>query len=57
MNNTTYYELPIYEPNDVASLIDGYNKAILAVDSELHKLQNDIDLLKTRVKTLEMKGA
>lgn len=56
MNKTPYYELPIYEPNDTPSLIDGYNKAALTVDSELHALQNEIELLKLRVKTIEDKG-
>ena len=56
MQKTPNYELPLYEPNDTPSLIDGYNKAMLVLDAELHKLKNDNDLLKLRVKTLE-KGA
>lgn len=53
MNQTTYYELPVYEPNDQASLIDGYNKAMLDLDSILKAMQNDISLLELRVKNLE----
>ena len=56
MQKTPYYEFPLYEPNDTPSLIDGYNKAMLALDAEMHKLKNDNDLLKLRIKTLE-KGA
>lgn len=56
MQKTPNYSLPLYEPNDAPSLIDGYNKAMLALDAEMHKLKNDNDLLKLRVKTLE-KGA
>lgn len=53
MNQTTYYELPIYEPNDQASFIDGYNKAMLDLDAILKAMQNDINLLEQRVKNLE----
>ena len=53
MQKTVYYDLPIYEPNDSASLIDGYNKAIIALDAALHAMQNDNDLLAMRVKNLE----
>lgn len=53
MQKTVYYDLPIYEPNDNASLIDGYNKAVLALDTALHALQNNVDLLEMRVKNLE----
>lgn len=55
MNETTYYKLPVYEPNDAASLIDGYNKAVIELDSVIHALQNDNDLLALRIKTLEKK--
>ena len=53
MQKTVYYDLPIYEPNDSASLIDGYNKAVLALDAALHALQNNVDLLEMRLKNLE----
>lgn len=53
MQKTTYYGLPIYEPNDNASLIDGYNKAVIAIDTAMHALQNENDMLALRVKTLE----
>ena len=56
MNESTYYKLPVYEPTDTASLIDGYNKAILKLDSELHKLSNENDLLKLRIANLERKA-
>lgn len=56
MNESTYYKLPVYEPMDTASLIDGYNKAILKLDSELHKLSNENDLLKLRIANLERKA-
>ena len=53
MQKTVYYDLPIYEPNDSASLIDGYNKAIIALDAALHAMQIDNGLLAMRVKNLE----
>lgn len=55
MNKTTYYNLPIYEPNDPLNLIDGYNKAVIAVDAAMHALQNENDILKQRVTNLEAK--
>ena len=55
MNKTTYYNLPIYEPNDPLNLIDGYNKAVIAVDAAMHALQNENDVLKQRVTNLEAK--
>lgn len=57
LNRTTYHDLPLYEPNDTASLLDGYNKAVIEIDAQLHALENDIELLRTRVKTLEIKEA
>ncbi len=57
MQQTTYYDLPVYEPNDNASLIDGYNKAVLALDAEIHAIANTIALLETRIKNLEYKEA
>lgn len=57
MQETPYYELPVYEPNDTASLIDGYNKAILKLDNELNKLANENSLLELRIKVLERKQA
>ena len=56
MNKTPYYEMPVYEPNDSPSLIDGYNKAVIKTDETLHRLQNDIDLLKLEIKTLKKGG-
>lgn len=53
MHKTPYYDLPIYEPSDSPSLIDGYNKALLAVDAEMHALQNDINLLKLEISTIK----
>lgn len=53
MNNTTYYELPIYEPNDSPSFIDGYNKAMIELDSIIKVMQNDITLLTQRIENLE----
>lgn len=53
MNTTTYYELPIYEPNDQASFIDGYNKAMLDLDSIIKAMQNEITLLTQRIENLE----
>ena len=55
MNKTTYYNFPIYEPNDSLNLIDGYNKAIIAADAVIHALQNENDILKQRVTNLEAK--
>lgn len=55
MNKTPYYNLPLYEPTDSPNLLDGYNKAMLALDSDLHQMQNNNDLLTLRVKTLEKK--
>ena len=55
MNETPYYKLPVYEPNDNASLIDGYNKAVLELDSIIHSLKNENDLLKLRITVLERK--
>lgn len=55
MQETSYYKLPLYEPNDVSSLIDGYNKAAAKIDVLLHELQNENDLLKMRVYSLEKK--
>lgn len=56
MHETSYYKLPVYEPNDTASLMDGYNKAIIKLDSELHKITNDYNLLVIRIKALEGKA-
>lgn len=56
MNKTPYYEMPVYEPNDSPSLLDGYNKAVIKTDETLHRLQNDIDLLKLEIKTLKKGG-
>lgn len=55
MNETPNYKLPVYEPNDNASLIDGYNKAMVSLDSVIHALQNENEILKKRVSTLERK--
>lgn len=55
MNKTSYYDLPLYEPNDAPSLIDGYNNAVLTIDSALHAIENDIKLLTKRIETLEKK--
>lgn len=55
LNETTYYKLPVYEPNDNASLIDGYNKAVIELDSAVHALQNENEILKKRIAVLERK--
>lgn len=52
MNKTPYYDFPIYEPNDSPNLLDGYNKAALTIDAEIHALQNEIDLLKLQINNL-----
>lgn len=54
MNKTPYYNLPVYEPNDSPNLLDGYNKAVLSIDAEIHAIQNEIDLIKLRIENLEM---
>lgn len=56
MNKSTYYELPIYEPNDSASLIDGYNKSAIKLDILLHQMETRIKALEIKVKTLEVKN-
>lgn len=56
MNKSTYYELPIYEPNDSASLIDGYNKSVIKLDVLLHQMETRIRSLELKVKTLEVKN-
>lgn len=53
MNHTPYYNLPVYELTDQCSIPDGYNKAVVAIDAELRKLQNEIDLLTQKVKVLQ----
>lgn len=53
MNETTYYEFPVYEPNDSPSLMDGYNAAAIKADITIHKLENRIKVLETKVKVLE----
>lgn len=55
MNKTPYYDLPIYEPNDSPNLLDGYNKAALKIDEEIHVLQNELDLIKIRLDLIESK--
>lgn len=55
MNKSSYYELPVYEPNDAPALIDGYNKAIIKIDATMHQLENRIIVLENRVKLLESK--
>lgn len=53
MNKSSYYELPLYEPNDAPSLIDGYNKALIKADITMHQLENRIVVLENRIKILE----
>ncbi len=55
MNKTPYYDLPVYEPNDSPNLIDGYNKAVLTIDAEIHAIQNELDLIKIRLDLIESK--
>lgn len=55
MNQTPTYELPIYEPNDPASLIDGYNKAMLKIDTLIRSMQNIINQQNDRLNNLEGK--
>lgn len=55
MNKSSYYELPLYEPNDPPSLIDGYNKALIKTDIAMHQLENRIVVLENRIKILEAK--
>lgn len=37
MNKTTNYQLPIYAESDPADLINGYNVAVTAIDSQMKK--------------------
>lgn len=55
MNKTSNYEMPIYEPNDAPSLIDGYNKALIKCDLVMHQLENRVEVLESRIKILESK--
>lgn len=45
MNKTTFYDLPLYEPNDNASLIDGYNEAMTILDNEFRTVDVDVTAL------------
>lgn len=49
MLKTTYYNLPIYEPTDNASLIDGYNECIIELDKVLHRFDLRLQMLENFV--------
>lgn len=48
VKHTVQLRLPLYEVDDVASLVDGYNEAMRIIDTEFSKLL-------TRVSSLELK--
>lgn len=53
MQETSYYNIPLYEENDMASLTDGVNRGFKLIDSALRHIQNEINILEQRVANLE----
>lgn len=67
MQYTPNYELPLYEPSDVANYLETYNNTITEIDNAIHEvqlkaeyggtqgaeMQKEIESLNTRVTTLE----
>lgn len=67
MQVTTNYQLPLYEPTDVANLLTGYNAAMNTLDTELEKvsqaaaqgatdigeIQSNIGKINTEIETLQ----
>ena len=67
MQYTPNYELPLYEPSDIANYLETYNNTITEIDNAIHEvqlkaeyggtqgaeMQKEIESLNTRVTTLE----
>lgn len=67
MQYTPNYELPLYEPSDIANYLETYNNTITEIDNAIHEvqlkaeysgtqgaeMQKEIESLKARVTTLE----
>ena len=67
MQYTPNYELPLYEPSDIANYLETYNNTITEIDNAIHEvqlkaeyggtqgaeMQKEIESLNTRVATLE----
>lgn len=43
MTTTQNYKLQLYDENEVANLIEGYNHSMETLDVVLKKLQDDVD--------------
>lgn len=43
MTTTQNYKLQLYDENEVANLIEGYNNSMETLDAVLKKLQDDVD--------------
>ena len=67
MQYTPNYDLPLYEPSDIANYLETYNNTITEIDNAIHEvqlkaeyggtqgaeMQKEIESLNTRVTTLE----
>ena len=51
MKNTPNFNLPLYEPNDLANLTDGYNNAMSLIDTDMKAVTDHVDTYDTRITT------
>ena len=49
MKNTPNFNLPLYEPNDLANLTDGYNNAMSLIDTDMKTVTDHVDTYDTRI--------
>lgn len=49
MKNTPNFNLPLYEPNDLANLTDGYNNAMSLIDTDMKAVTDHVDTYDTRI--------